>query len=213
MSYQWLKNGVAISGATSAAFSMTSPSPGDGRKLFGDGLERGRQRHFILGERFRGGVEAGGFGANTGRDDRPACGFFRDGAGRGTVQLPVDAGRHGDFRRDREQLLDRGGEQQLGGGNYAVEVSNAYGSATSNASTLIPVVSQQEIASGQSVSLTASPIGGGPFTYQWQLNGVDLSGATGETLTISNAQSAQGGIYTVIISGPRETVRPATTSS
>ncbi len=87
-------------------------------------------------------------------------------------------------------------------GNYSVEVSNAYGSMTSNASDLEPIVSQQSIESGQSATFTASPGGGGPFTYQWQFNEANLSGATGQSYTINDAQPGQGGIYTVIITGP-----------
>jgi hypothetical protein len=40
------------------------------------------------------------------------------------------------------------------------------------------------------------------LTYQWQLNGVDIPGATSDSLTITNVQTANLGIYTVSVSNP-----------
>jgi len=66
-------------------------------------------------------------------------------------------------------------------------------------------VTSQAAVQGQTVSFTESPSGTGPFTYQWQLNGVNLanggniSGATSSTLTISDATTADAGALTVNI--------------
>lgn len=40
---------------------------------------------------------------------------------------------------------------------------------------------------------------GGSLSYQWQKDGVDIAGATGSTLTINNASSADTGKYTVVV--------------
>lgn len=42
----------------------------------------------------------------------------------------------------------------------------------------------------------------GATSYQWFRNGVIVSGATSPTLTLSNAQAAQSGQYTVLVSNP-----------
>ena len=39
-----------------------------------------------------------------------------------------------------------------------------------------------------------------PLTYQWRCNGIDLPGATSDTLSLTNVQLPQNGIYTVVIS-------------
>ena len=38
-----------------------------------------------------------------------------------------------------------------------------------------------------------------PMTYQWRRNGLELTGATGSSLTITNAQVEHEGIYTVVV--------------
>lgn len=59
---------------------------------------------------------------------------------------------------------------------------------------------------GQPATLSVTAGGSGPFTYQWQLNGTNLAGATGSTLTFSNVSLANAGSYTVTITGPGGTV-------
>lgn len=60
-------------------------------------------------------------------------------------------------------------------------------------------VASQTVAAGSVASLSA-PASAAGSTYQWQLNGVSVAGATNATLTITNAQSAHAGIYTVVVS-------------
>ena len=50
---------------------------------------------------------------------------------------------------------------------------------------------------GQSATFTAVPGGNAPFTYQWQDNGTTLPGATNATLTVTNLQPGNSGLYQV----------------
>jgi sugar lactone lactonase YvrE len=67
-------------------------------------------------------------------------------------------------------------------GNYTVVVTNAWGSVTSRVATLTvgfpPSVTNQQtiltVLAGTNVSLTVTVAGTGPFSYQWQLNGVNF---------------------------------------
>ena len=52
---------------------------------------------------------------------------------------------------------------------------------------------------GQAVTFTALPGGNAPFYYQWQLNGVNLAGATNATLALTNLQPANSGSYNVVL--------------
>jgi len=55
------------------------------------------------------------------------------------------------------------------------------------------------VVPGTAFTLTAVPTGFTGASYQWRLNNFDLTGATAATCTISSAQSAHAGIYTVAI--------------
>jgi hypothetical protein len=63
--------------------------------------------------------------------------------------------------------------------------------------TLAPV-DQYQIA-GSNVTFTAKGTGLYGVTYQWQTNGVNLSGATNTTLALTNVQAAQAGSYDVAV--------------
>jgi uncharacterized repeat protein (TIGR01451 family) len=55
----------------------------------------------------------------------------------------------------------------------------------------------QTTSPGGALTLSISAGGTLPLSYQWQLNGVDIDGATSSTLTITNAGAGQVGLYSV----------------
>ncbi len=69
-----------------------------------------------------------------------------------------------------------------------------------------PVVSQGPVSTtnnaGSPFVLSSTAIGIQPLSYQWQLNGVNLTGATSASYTNANAAPTDGGIYSVIVSNP-----------
>lgn len=52
---------------------------------------------------------------------------------------------------------------------------------------------------GATASFTVSAFGVLPLKYQWQFDGVNISGATDNTYTIANLQQSQSGSYNVIV--------------
>ncbi len=96
-------------------------------------------------------------------------------------------------------------------GNYAVVVSNSTYSVTSSNATLIvnapPLFTLQPqdeaVPQGSNATFTASASGTPAPTYQWQFNGANIAGATDSTFTVTNAQSADQGNYSVIASEHR----------
>jgi hypothetical protein len=99
--------------------------------------------------------------------------------------------------------------QAANAGNYTVFVSNNVNSALSSVATLTvtypasaPVFSVSPSSSaltvGTSTTLTATATGNPTPTYQWYFNGVAITGATGSTLSIANAQAGNSGSYTVV---------------
>ena len=57
-----------------------------------------------------------------------------------------------------------------------------------------------------SFSVGASPL---PLNYQWQSNGVAITGATNQTLTLTNLQNSFAAGYTVVVSNPYGSVTSA----
>ncbi len=72
-------------------------------------------------------------------------------------------------------------------------------------STVPPAIGAQPQAqtgaAGGGLQLTAGATGPGPFTFQWQRNGVNLPGATAGMLDLENLNFADAGLYRVIIGG------------
>jgi hypothetical protein len=58
----------------------------------------------------------------------------------------------------------------------------------------------QTVPFGSNVNLGATTDGPPPLTYQWRLNGVPISGATGADYTVVNAKIRDAGSYDVIVS-------------
>jgi formylglycine-generating enzyme required for sulfatase activity len=56
------------------------------------------------------------------------------------------------------------------------------------------------VRAGQTARFTVMVAGTAPLTFQWQLNGVDLAGATAADYTVNNAQLANAGEYRVVVS-------------
>jgi hypothetical protein len=95
--------------------------------------------------------------------------------------------------------------------DISVTVTNAFGTTTS------AVVKLVAITGGKSPSITAQPVSvtintggnavfrveasGSPQpSYQWNLNGTPVAGATSASLSVANAQAANAGNYTVVVS-------------
>ena len=98
------------------------------------------------------------------------------------------------------------------GGSYTCVVSNTVGTATSSAATLTvnpaPVApaittqpTSQTVTAGANVSFTVAASGTAPLSYQWQLGGANLAGATSATLTLNSVTTGQsGGSYSCVVS-------------
>lgn len=95
----------------------------------------------------------------------------------------------------------------MNGDKFRCVVTNTAGTSTSNIVTLttgsIPSITTQPssstVSAGQTASLSVAATGTAPLAYQWSRYGVAVSGATGATLTIPDAQAANAGAYTVRI--------------
>jgi len=97
-------------------------------------------------------------------------------------------------------------------GRYRVLVSSQYGVTISDTVSLTvnpnppPTIVTQPVSKtpleGNQVNLTVTATGLGTLTYQWQVNGQNIPGATSSTLVLSAVRPSSNGSYRVIVGNP-----------
>lgn len=102
-------------------------------------------------------------------------------------------------------------------GAYTVVVTNSIGTATSSAANLAvdsgvvaPAIVTQPVAQvanvGSKVTFSVTATGTAPLSYQWLKDGVAIAGATSATLDLTNVQGTDSGAYSVRITSSAGTV-------
>lgn len=111
-----------------------------------------------------------------------------------------------------DSILTLTGVQQSQAGNYAVVITNEYGSITSSNAVLTvlppvpPSISSQP--ANQTVTIDGIAVfdviasGTPPLAYQWNFNGTTITGATNEALVLLDVQTNEAGLYSVDITNP-----------
>ncbi|MDB6125380.1 MAG: hypothetical protein JWQ71_4373 [Pedosphaera sp.] len=92
-------------------------------------------------------------------------------------------------------------------GNYSVFITNTAGTTLSSNAVLVvvipPAITGQpqgtNVAAGANVFFSVGTTGTAPLSYQWRLNGTNITGATANTYARANVQSADAGNYSVIV--------------
>ncbi|HKQ38578.1 MAG TPA: lamin tail domain-containing protein, partial [Verrucomicrobiae bacterium] len=182
-----------------------------------------------------GGPRISGAGPNIVTQPQPSA---RTNAVGGTSSFNVTAGGPGplfyQWRFNNDNIDDATNStlmlqdlQLENSGQYSVVVFNAAGSAESLAATLIvrvgvSISSQPTNAlvrippdplaaptTNATFAVTAASFNP-PVQYQWQFNGIDIPGANGPSLTVSNVGLANEGAYTVLVSDQIGSVPAAT---
>jgi hypothetical protein len=90
---------------------------------------------------------------------------------------------------------------------YSVIVfgSGSVTSSVANLTVLTPVSivtppSPRTVIPGVRTAFVVGPGGSGPLSYQWQFNGVNISGANSQSYVVTNAQPLVAGNYQVVVS-------------
>jgi alpha-tubulin suppressor-like RCC1 family protein len=92
-------------------------------------------------------------------------------------------------------------------GGYQLVVSNAVGAVTSSVAqvtvfvtpTILSLTPGTNVLAGQPINLTVGVAGSSPLIYRWMFQNTAIAGATNSTLTITNAQPPNEGIYCVVV--------------
>lgn len=102
-------------------------------------------------------------------------------------------------------------------GTYTVKVTNSAGSVTSDGAVITvattpmpPSFTTQPIDqsgyTGGTATFTAAATGASAVSYQWRKDGTDIAGATSTTFTLTNLQEADAALYTVVASDDEGTI-------
>lgn len=105
--------------------------------------------------------------------------------------------------------LDLTNVQAGDAGSYTVVATNSEGTATSNSGVIVPVVPPSittqpapstTVLVGSNVSLFVVAAGDLPLAYQWKKGSTSISGATAASLALSNVALTDTGDYSVVVS-------------
>ncbi len=207
LSYQWYLNGSAISGATQNSYTDANVQPGDAGSYtvvatndFGSATSDAAVLTVIVAPTIT--------TQPVSQTVTQGGGVTFTAAATGTAPLSFQ------WRKGGTPISGATGTsyslsnvQAASAGTYTVVVSNGAGSVTSGNAVLTvyvpPAITTQPVgqtvAPGASVTFSVTATGNPAPTYQWRRNGVNISGATGSSYTKSNVQSADVGLYSVVV--------------
>jgi uncharacterized repeat protein (TIGR01451 family) len=210
LSYQWLFNGTnVLSGATGPTFSIPNSQPANAGLYSASVSNRAgavvssaaqlsvESPPVFLQQPANRAVVAGGtavFSVVVQAAEPLVYQWFFNGA------TPIPDGASATLTVTNAQAANVGG--------YSVRVTNTFGSAISSSASLVlrlpPVITQQPasliVTQGNQAAFGVLVTGDGPFGYRWLFNDTNaLSVANSPTLVISNAQPANAGLYSVLV--------------
>jgi hypothetical protein len=205
ISYQWRFNGTNISGATNSSYTISNPTgtnSGSYTVVLTNSCGTITSQTAVV-------TVNPGTAITTQPQSQSTCTggnvtFSVVGVGSGLTYQWFKAGSPINGATNPTYTIN--GAAALDAGNYTVVVSGSCGLVTSQVAVLSVsgslTISQQPqsqtVCQGQPVTLGV--IANGINTqYQWQLNGVNINGATNNTYIIGNANPSNSGSYTVNI--------------
>ena len=213
-SYQWRKDGVAISGANGSSLSLSSVTLSE-VGTYSVVVSNTAGSATSLGAYFTVSNSATAPAITT----QPVGQNVPEGT---TVSFTVSATGTNpmtyQWRKDGSAIagatldaLTLQAVSPFDSGSYSVVITNAAGSATSNGaylhvsqSTSAPTITSQPVSAtvavGASASFSVAATGSGTLSYQWRKGGAAIAGAASPTLSIPSAQTFDAATYTVLVS-------------
>ena len=213
LGYQWLKNSVAIAGATAA--SLTLPSVG----------ATSAGKYSVVVTNSVGSVTSSEVGLTVlllPVITAQPVGVTVNQGQNATFTVAASGAESYQWSKDGVSIpgasfavLRLAAVSAAQAGSYAVTVGNSTGSTVSTAAVLAvkaPVIiatqpTPVKAALGERVvfSVQAEGDSGASVSYQWRRDGISLAGGTGAALTISSITAADYGAYSVLITSPSGT--------
>ena len=206
MSYQWLKNGSNIAGAKLRSYTITNVQASDQATYSVQINNAGgmvTSSGATLTVLFPPAITTQPQSQAVARHQNVLFSVVASGTSPFTYQWYFNSSSLGGAAQSSTLTLNNVGMGNAG--SYTVVVTNAGGSVTSLVATLTVYIppgiqtqpQNQTVTQGQSASFSVAANGSAPFGYQWNFDGITLSGATNATLALTNAQGTNAGSYTV----------------
>jgi beta-galactosidase len=224
--YQWMKNGAAIGGATSANYTTPATLTSDNGAQFAVAVgnsagsvtsaaatltvnpamiaptitSQPASSTVTAGQTASFAVVASGSGALSYQ-------WLRNGAAIGGA---ISAS----YTTAAATMSDNGAQFTCSVGNSAGNVTSAAAMLTVTAATIAPTITSQPasrtVTAGQTASFTVGVSGTAPFTYQWMKNGAAIGGAISSSYTTPAEQTSDNGAqFSVAVSNSAGNVTSA----
>ena len=209
LSYQWRKNGVNITGATSASYTTPATTTADSGSSFSVVVTNSAGSATSSNATLT--VNAAAIAPSI--TSQPASQTITAGqtatfsvTATGTASLSYQWRKNGVYITGATSSSYTTPATTTGdsGSSFSVVVTNSAGSATSNTATLTvnaaavapSITSQpasQTVTAGQTASFSVSATGTAPLSYQWRKNGSNITGATSSSYTTPATTTADSG--------------------
>lgn len=223
LSYQWRKDGTAISGATNATLSLTNVQNANAGSYTvvvsnsAGNVTSNASTLTVIPAAVPPSITTPPASQSVTLGDPASLSVVASGTVPLTYQWRKDGAAIGSATN---ATLTLSNVQNANAGSYTVVVTNSAGSVTSGVATLtvttpstaptITVQPTDQIAgAGTNVTLRISVSGTPPFSYQWRRNGAAITGATSDTLTLPLVTTASAGSYTVLVTNTAGSVTSA----
>lgn len=211
--YQWLKNGAAITGATNSTYTIASAQLSDAGNYTvnaTNSLGTASSNVATLSINLAPAITTQPTDVTVVAGASATLSVVATGAPAPAFQWnlngqPISGATSASYTIPAAAAADAG--------SYTVTISNTLGSLTSNAATVTvvspptitfqPVGGTVTVKTAYTLSVVAS---GSGITYQWAKDGVNISGATGPVYNIGFAQATDAGSYTVTVTNAAGTV-------
>ena len=213
--YQWRKNGTAISGATNATYAITNTTVADSAAytaVVTNAIDFTISDDAVLN------VNTSAVVAPTITTQPASLTVTAGQAASFSVSASGSATLTYQWRKNGTAISSAtsatytiAATSAADAASYSVVVTNSAGSATSSSATLTvnavvvaPTITTQPasltVTAGQATSFSVSASGSATLTYQWRKNGTAISGATSATYAIAATLATDSALYSVAIS-------------
>jgi hypothetical protein len=218
LAYQWLKNGAAISGATTATLTLNNVSSTDAANYsvtVTNAVGTATSSAATLTVLVAPGITTQPASASVVQGNPASFSVTASG----TAPLSFQWLKNGTpISGANSNILALAAVTTNDAANYSVVVTNVVGSLASSSATLTVVVpptivtqpASAAVVAGSNATFTVAATGTAPLTYQWLKNGVAISGATAATLTLNTVSATDAANYSATVANAAGTATSAT---
>ena len=210
LSYQWFKNGLAISGANSATLSLAALIVEDAgsytvRISNGAGEVTSDPALLVVVVPLGPEITVQPLSQTLNPGEKLALSV----QAAGTAPLAFQWLKNGsEITSATSATLSITSVNESDAGSYTVRISNTAGSVTSEPAVIsvnsVPSITtqplSQTVSPGQALTLSVEAIGTAPLTYQWFKDGSAIPNATSATFSIASVSESDAGSYRVSVS-------------